>query len=146
MLERCGDGGSCSFGCDPPSPERLPERPCDLDLVAELRHVVGVGGANPADGVSAGLVLDQPETEAVRLPVLQVVAEAPGSMLAVERRARTKRTPDIWIGPHGEERILVATTKTSEREPGGVDGARIGHRRELSAAPPCYPHSTPQAG
>jgi hypothetical protein len=59
--------------------------------------------------------------------MLQMVIEAPGSMLGVESRAWTKRLPDIWIGPDGEESVRVATTKTSKREAGGLDGLRIRH-------------------
>jgi prepilin-type processing-associated H-X9-DG protein len=127
VLQRRGNCGLGSLGRYSPTPEGTSKRPPHLDLVGELRHVIGMRAANQARGVPGGAVIDQPKTEAVPLPVLDMVAEAPPSMLGVERRAGAKRVPDIGIGPDGKESILVVRTNTSQREPGGFDGLRIGH-------------------
>jgi hypothetical protein len=59
--------------------------------------------------------------------MLQMVLEAPASVLCVERLSWAKRMPDIRVCPDGEETLLVATMKTIERKSGCIDGLWIRH-------------------
>ena len=63
------------------------------------------------------------------LPVLLMVLEAPNAVLGVERRTGAKRTPDIRVGPDGEESIFVVRTKIPQSQSSGIEGAGVRHER-----------------
>jgi hypothetical protein len=121
MLERRRDCDLGSFSRYHSPPERSPERPGDLNLIREFRHIVRMRCAHPNDRVFSIAVIDEPETEVVLLPVGQVVLEPSACMLRVELRPWTKRMPDVAVCPDDPESVLVTGLKTVKREPAGVD-------------------------
>jgi hypothetical protein len=126
---RRGDGSPSTFGGEPPALERLPERPSDLDLACESVHEVGMRGPDPSTRIAGRTIPDHPQSEAMHLPVVQVVLEAHSSMPGVEGLAGAKGLPHIPVGPDGQEAVLVLRAGTSQVEPGGLDDFGKGQGR-----------------
>src|ERR671922_2223091 len=89
--------------------------------------------AGPAGGASGLPVVDHPKPEAVCLPMIEVMPEAPGGMLRVIARPGTERSPYVRVGPDRAETLLVSVANAPQRQSARVHIFRIAHQRESGA-------------